>query len=137
MMTFFSRITGALILTAGVGLAHGADVGAALSGNEEVPPVMTSAKGTAVITVGSDMSIRGKVTTSGIVGTMAHVHLGAAGENGPALITLMKGAENEWMIPVGTKLSAEQYVAYKADKLYVNVHSEAHAGGEIRVQLKP
>ena len=43
MKTFLSRIAGALLLTAGVGLAHGADLGAALSGNQEVPPVMTTA----------------------------------------------------------------------------------------------
>jgi hypothetical protein len=34
-------------------------------------------------------------------------------------------------------LSDAQYKALKAGDLYVNVHSDAHKGGEIRGQLKP
>ena len=34
------------------------------------------------------------------------------------------------------KLTAEQLKAYKDGQLYINVHSEAHKGGEIRTQLK-
>ena len=40
-------------------------------------------------------------------------------------------------MPAGSKLSAEQMKAYQAGELYVNVHSDAHKGGEIRAQLKP
>ncbi len=40
-------------------------------------------------------------------------------------------------MPEGSKLTDEQYAAYKAGNLYVNVHSAANKGGEIRAQLKP
>ena len=108
-----------------------------LAGDQEVPPVKTSGSGTGAITVSADGSISGSVTTLGIAGTMAHVHAGAAGANGPVIIPLTKTAEGVWSVPPGTKLSAEQLKAYQAGGLYVNVHTEANKGGEIRAQLMP
>ena len=109
-----------------------------LSGTQEVPPVKTSASGSGTITVGSDKSVSGSVTTSGVNGTAAHIHTGAAGQNGPVAVPLAKGADgNTWSVPAGAKLTDAQYDAYKAGNLYVNVHSAANKGGEIRGQLKP
>jgi len=108
-----------------------------LSGDTEVPPVQTAASGGGVITIGIDGSVSGSVTTTGVAGTMAHIHQGAAGKNGPVLIPLEKNGGNGWSVPAGTKLTPEQLQAYKAGDLYVNVHSDAHKGGEIRGQLKP
>jgi hypothetical protein len=68
---------------------------------------------------------------------MAHVHLGAAGENGPVIIKLTQGADGVWSVPADTKLTDDQYTAFMAGKLYVNVHSAANKSGEIRGQLKP
>ena len=34
-------------------------------------------------------------------------------------------------------LTDDQFKAYKAGELYVNVHSAANPGGEVRAQLKP
>lgn len=109
-----------------------------LSGSEEVPPVATSASGSGTITIKDDRSVSGSVSTSGIAGIAAHIHIGAAGKNGPVIVPLTKGADGTtWSVPAGAKLTDAQYDAYKAGDLYVNVHSAAHRGGEIRGQLKP
>jgi len=108
-----------------------------LSGGAEVPPVTTNASGDAEIMINKDMTVSGKVVTSGVVGTMAHIHLGKAGANGPVIVPLAKSGDNAWMVPTGSKLTEEQFNAYKAGDLYVNVHSAENKGGEIRGQLVP
>ena len=109
-----------------------------LSGAEEVPPVTTSASGSGTITVKDDKSVSGSVTTTGVAATVAHIHIGAAGRNGPVIVPLTKSSDgNTWSVPAGAKLTDAQYDAYKAGNLYVNVHSAAHKGGEVRGQLKP
>jgi hypothetical protein len=113
------------------------DVKVTLTGNQEVPPVTTAAKATGEITIKADKTVTGKITTKGIEGTMAHIHMAAPGKNGPPIITLEKGSDGSWTVPEGSKLTDEQYAAFKAGNLYVNVHSAEHKGGEIRTQLKP
>ena len=130
-------VASAGLLLIGVGIATAGDSKVSLTGADEVPAVTTSATGAGTITVGADKSVTGKVTTKGIAGTVAHVHLGAAGKNGPPVITLTKTSDNVWSVPEGSKLTDEQYASYKAGDLYVNVHSAEHKGGEIRAQLKP
>jgi hypothetical protein len=117
--------------------AWGATVKVTLNGSEETPPVMSSASGSGSITVNDDHSVSGSLQTSGIEGTAAHIHVGAPGQSGPPIIFLTKGEGGTWTVPAGSKLTAEQYASYKAGNLYVNVHSAAHPGGEIRGQLKP
>jgi hypothetical protein len=111
--------------------------GVALSGAQEVPAVTTSASGTAMITVAADGAVSGTVKTSGVMGTMAHIHMGAMGANGGVIVPLTKTDDSTWSVPAGAKLTAEQLAAYQAGGLYVNVHSAANKGGEIRAQLKP
>jgi hypothetical protein len=130
-----AMLSGAFIVGADAALAT--DSKAALSGAQEVPPVSSAATGSGTITVNSDKSVSGSVTTSGIVGTMAHIHEAPTGKNGPVIIPLSKTSDNVWSVPSGAKLTDAQYQSYKAGDLYVNVHSEAHKDGEIRTQLKP
>jgi hypothetical protein len=79
--------------------------------------------------------LSGSVTTTGMAGTMAHIHMAAAGKNGPPIVALAKEGDT-YKVPAGAKLDADQMKALKAGELYVNVHSTAHGGGEIRGQLK-
>jgi CHRD domain-containing protein len=131
-------VTAASFVIAGYSSIAFADaVKVTLSGSEEVPPVTTSASGTGTITVNADKTVSGSVTTSGVNASMAHIHEGAPGKNGPPIIPLTKGGDNSWTVPSGSKLTDAQYQAYKGGNLYINVHSEAHKGGEIRGQLKP
>ena len=108
-----------------------------LSGDREVPPVVTTATATSDIVVGTDRSVHGGVQTTGIEGTAAHIHVGAPGVNGPVAVTLTKTQPGHWSVPDGTKFTAEQYESFKVGNLYINVHSADHASGEIRAQLKP
>ena len=135
--SFIRMLIAVTVLTAGVGLAKSADMQVKLTGTEETPPVATSAAGVGTIAIAADKSVSGSVKTTGIDGTMAHIHVGAPGEAGPPIITLRKGDNGVWSVPAGAKLSDEQYQSYKSGNLYVNVHSAAHKGGEIRGQLKP
>ncbi len=106
-----------------------------LSGAQEVPPVSTGASGTSTIRVASDRSVSGAVNFSGMTATAAHIHEGAAGANGPVIVPLTKTSDTSFAVPANAKLTDAQYESYKAGKLYVNVHSAAHPGGEIRAQL--
>ena len=127
----------AWVLAWGSASAIAEEVQVTLSGEHEVPPVTTSARGTAVFTIGKDKSVKGTVTTSGVDGIAAHIHMAPPGENGPPVITLVKVSNNVWSTPDGAKLTDDQYEQFKAGHLYVNVHSQAHRAGEIRGQLKP
>ena len=109
-----------------------------LSGAEEVPPVTTPGSGSGTITVKDDKSVSGSVKITGFTATAAHIHNGAAGRNGPVIIPLTKSSDGDtWSVSAGAKLTDAQYEAYKAGNLYVNVHSAANKGGEVRAQLKP
>jgi len=108
-----------------------------LSGSQEIPPVTTAASGTATITVNADKALTGNATIAGMTVTVAHIHEGAAGTNGPIIIPLVKTADNVWSLPPGARLSDAQYQSYKSGNLYFNIHSEAHRSGEIRGQIRP
>ena len=107
-----------------------------LSGAEEVPPAQTSGSGTGSFRVTSDGTVTGSVTTTGVQGTMAHIHQGAKGTNGPVIVPLTKSGDT-YNVPEGRKLTDAQLQALKEGRLYVNVHSDRYKGGEVRAQLQP
>ena len=123
----------ALALVGGMALA--ADL--KLTGDAEVPPVKSSASGSGTITVAPDGTVSGSIKVTGVDATAAHIHMAAAGKNGPVIVPLTKGSDGTFSVPAGAKLTDAQMKAYKSGELYVNVHSEAHKGGEIRAQLAP
>jgi hypothetical protein len=122
------------VLMSGAALA--ADVKVTLSGAEEVPPVTTAAKGGGTLMIGNDGAVTGSITTTGVTATAAHIHEGAMGKNGPVVVPFAKTGD-AWGPAAGAKLTEAQMASFKAGNLYVNVHSAANPGGEVRGQLKP
>lgn len=121
----------------GMGMKHGGSASQTLSGGNEVPPVSTTATGVSTVKIGADKSVSGSITTTGIVATMAHVHMAPTpNANGPVIVPMKKTADNVYSVPDNAVLTDEQYAAYKAGRLYVNVHSAAHPAGEIRANLE-
>ncbi|MCB9880378.1 MAG: CHRD domain-containing protein [Planctomycetes bacterium] len=106
---------------------------AMLLGKNQVPVNASTANGRATLKFDSttgNISIR--VVTRGITGTAAHLHQGAKGTNGGVLVPLSQTAPGVWT-GSGT-LSATEITAYLAGDCYINVHSAANPGGEIRGQ---
>ena len=131
-------VSAVTILFAGYsGSALSNEVKVTLSGDQEIPPVTTSASGTGTFTVGADKSASGSVTISGMSATVAHVHQAPAGKNGPIVFPLTKTSDNVWVVPTGAKLTDAQYESYRAGDLYFNIHSADHKAGEVRGQIKP
>jgi hypothetical protein len=137
MNSFLKRTAAVAVLAAAFGVASAEDMSVKLTGAEEVPAVDSKATASGKISVAKDMSVTGSIKTSGIAGTVAHIHQAEKGKNGPPIITLEKQGDDTFAVPAGSKLTDEQYAALKAGNLYVNVHSAEHKPGEIRAQLKP
>lgn len=112
------------------------EVKVTLSGSQEVPPVTTSASGTGTVTVAPDLTVTVAISTTGITATAAHIHMAPAGQNGPVIVPFVRNGDT-WAAAPGAKLTEAQFAAFKAGNTYVNVHSAANPGGEIRAQIKP
>jgi hypothetical protein len=138
-MTLVKKVFSAFAVLALVACATtmaGKKINVTLSGGEEVPPVSTAARGSGSFTIGDDGAVSGSVTTTGVQGTMAHIHMAAKGQNGGVIVPLTKSGDT-YTAPAGAKLNEAQMAAFKAGNLYVNVHSAANKGGEVRGQLNP
>ncbi len=133
--TIMSALAVLCAIHAGPALAQ--EIKVTLTGAQEIPPVTTTATGTGTLTVGADKSISGRITTSGVAATAAHIHDAPAGKNGPIVVPLNKVSDEVWAIPDGTKLTDAQFESFKAGNFYFNVHSAANKGGEMRGQIKP
>ena len=105
-----------------------------LSGDQEVPPVTTEAKGMARFNLEKpDRSVlHYEVKTEGLSGapTAVEIHKGAMGATGDLLLTL-DAAELHGHLPV----SADQIAALESGDTYVNVVTAANPDGEIRGQI--
>lgn len=107
-----------------------------LSGAEEVPPVNVQGSGSGSFRLAEDGTLTGSVSTTGVEGTMAHIHRAPKGQNGPVVVPLAKKGDT-YSVPEGRKLTDAQVQAWKAGNLYVNVHTARHKGGEVRGQINP
>jgi hypothetical protein len=109
----------------------------ALDGAQVVPPVATSASGTASIRLNEpDGVLVYDLETAGIASaTAARARLGAAGSNGPVVFTLV-GAPGHWC-GVSPFLTLADVAAVKSGGMYLEIASAAFPGGEVRGQIVP
>lgn len=145
-------------LFAFVASAQGGRFDAKLSGRNQSPAVDTPAHGVATFRLSADgksLSHRLSVTDIESV-SMAHIHLGPAGAEGPMVAwiypskppAVVKKGEFTGVLARGTLTAANlagsldgETIAdlveqIKAGKAYVNVHTEKHPAGEIRGQIE-
>jgi len=110
---------------------------ATLDGSQQSPPVTTKGKGTATFTFDTaKKKLSWNVKYSGLSGpaTAAHIHGPAAkGENADPVIPFKKVKSP---IKGAATLTDAQAADLEAGKYYVNVHTKANAGGEIRGQIE-
>ena len=135
-----TRITLAtLAIGAAVGFAGPAfadKMKATLDGKSEVPPNTSAATGTADIDYDpASKKLSWKLTYSGLSGpaTAAHFHgPAAAGANAGVKVPIPNTASGS---EGSATLNDEQAADLVAGKYYVNVHTAANPGGEIRGQV--
>ncbi len=147
-------LAAALLSFPAVSMAKGKmSFSAKLSGAAEVPPVTTSASGRALFFTNMKTGeIRYIIHVKDIEDvTMAHIHLGAKGKNGPPVAMLhvlhMKKGKFSGVLARGIITKKDLMEPYKGKTVkdlvremetgdtYVNVHTKAHPGGEIRGQI--
>lgn len=112
----------------------------ALSGDQEVPAVQTDAHGQGYLLFdNSNGALTLNAWTWDLDANAAHIHHAEAGLNGDVIHGLEASTETDglWQLPEGTILSSDEVSALEMANLYVNVHSDAHPGGEIRGQILP
>ena len=131
-----------IVAAAAIGpAAHGAVVTyhASLNAAAEVPPVQSAGKGTATVNVDpATKQLSWRVDYSGLTGpaAAAHIHCGAAaGANAPVSVPFGTGQAVASPIQGSGQMTDAQLADLQAGKCYVNVHTQANKGGEIRGQL--
>lgn len=127
----------AALLLSGATWAEDLRIEVKLTGEDQVPAVETEGHGEGVIEVDAARKISGSVTTENVPGTMAHIHEAPPGENGPVVVPLEQTDDNTWSVPDEVHLTEAQLETLKEGNLYINVHTEANPGGEVRGQLNP
>jgi len=110
---------------------------ATLNGSSEVPPNPSGATANATLTVDTaTLSMTASITTSGIAGTMAHIHEGAVGVSGPIIFPLTESYAGSGMWSTTVTITEAQLAILRAGNYYFNVHSAGYPAGEIRGQIR-
>jgi hypothetical protein len=143
-------VAGAVILAFALPASAGDNFAAPLAGGEEVPPVDTQATGVATFKLRGE-GLAFKVNVANIDDVVAaHIHCGAVGADGPIGVTLFLGAPDaiNGTLASGVITAPDLgnacawadlgavVAALESGDTYVNVHTLANPGGEIRGQIK-
>jgi len=108
---------------------------ASMNASTEVPPNSSNGTGTLTATYDTDSKkLAWKGSYSGLTGpaTAAHFHTGEPGKNGGVAVAITPNASP---FEGSATLTDAQAADLLAGKWYVNVHTEANKGGEIRGQV--
>lgn len=112
---------------------------ALLLGRNEVPAVTTSAKGVARFTIVNTDTLQYQIAVSNIVSiTAAHIHFGPIGKNGGVVHGLYNGSgafDPANPLSGTLTLNGQHLVDLLTGYYYVNIHTSANPGGEIRGQI--
>jgi hypothetical protein len=158
--TIFALVTAILlafllVVSTLYNMAFAAPFTALMSGDQEVPPVDTTATGkTTFRTSNNDTLMKYKVNITGFSdATAAHIHMGKAGSNGDVIVDLLTGmkknptklgmairgniTDSSLTGPMQGKTLADLVTAINNGDTYVNVHTQTHPDGEIRGQIQP
>lgn len=146
-----------LMLVGAVAYAQVLNFRTHMTGGEEVPPNNSRAQGQTVLQVTSDgMAMHYRLNVANIENvTQAHIHLAAAGENGPVVAWLYPAGPPAQLIPgrfqgvlaagvitaddlvgplAGQPIDALIDAIFNGDA-YVNVHTQQFPPGEVRGQI--
>jgi len=105
-----------------------------LSGDQEVPPIVTPHRGGCMGRFNAGSSQLTMVCTHNVPdATVMHIHRGAPGVNGPVVFDL--GSPLSPVVATWTGMSPADIADLLAGNFYVNVHTTGRPGGEIRGQL--
>jgi len=126
----------AVLAVASPSMAANINLKADLKGSSEVPP--TDSKGTGSVTATFDTAskkLSWKGSVSGLSGppTAAHFHAGEAGKNGGVVVPI--AGVDKGSFEGSATLTDAQAEELMAGKWYVNVHTAANKGGEVRGQV--
>ncbi|HEX5625532.1 MAG TPA: CHRD domain-containing protein, partial [Saprospiraceae bacterium] len=110
--------------------------GGILNGDQENPPVTTSANGYgyAALQFPNLDTLYYAVVFEGITPTNAHIHRAPAGMNGPIVTPLTPSGIPDTYLGF-VPLNDLNLTAFLKDELYFNIHSSSFPGGEIRGQI--
>ena len=118
-----------------------------LSGDNEVPPVVTTAFGTLVFELNKhNLTVSGSFDNLSSVlfpinGSAAHIHFGPALTNGPVVFALQVEADVDnlgGVVPAERNvfsLTCDQIKLLKDKDYYVNIHTVNNEDGELRAQI--
>jgi hypothetical protein len=109
-----------------------------LKASNEFPP--NDSKGTGEVTATYDSAsktLSWKGSYSGLTGpaTAAHFHAGAPGKNGGVVVPIFAGPTAGSPFSGSKTLTNAQAAQLMSGGWYVNIHTAAHKGGEIRGQV--
>ncbi|MDR0253444.1 MAG: CHRD domain-containing protein [Brucellaceae bacterium] len=136
------KIAAALILSAflfaGTSYARSFSFEGTLSGEQENPPVVTSAKGQIEASYNTISKVlKWRVSYDGLSGapTMAHFHGPASKNQNADVIIQIKQDALQSPMKGSEKLTKKQEKQLLSGEWYFNIHTEKNPAGEIRTQL--